>query len=201
MSKKFTFVLAGPAIPQADELIDGLARREVLFAEAGIALPAATQAESWKAGVEIRRTHKAEGLRRKDVEGSWTRLVRLADKTRSDALIACPGLAGADDDQAALALDALAGNFTHVVLTFAASDDADTVEATVAPWAALVKPHRLHVVRLAADEQLDDLLTRIVDLAAEARTVDLERRIAKLAKKRAKLEKRLSQVSSATKAA
>lgn len=199
MSKKFTFVLAGPAIPQADELIDGLARREVLFAEAGIALPAVTQAETHQAAVEIRRTHKAEGLRRKDVEGTWTRIVRLAAKTRSDALVACPGLAGADEDQVALALDALAGTHAHVVLTFAEGDH--DVDAVVAPWAARVKPHRLHVVRLGEEEQLDDLLVRIVDLAAEARAVDLERRIAKLAKKRAKLEKRLGQVGSASEAA
>lgn len=192
MSKTFTFLLAGPAIPDSDELIDGLARREALFTEAGLALPDITQADAFKAGVEIRRTHKDEGLRRKDVEGAWARIARRAAKTRSDVLIGCPGLAGADAGQVALALDSLAGTHVHVVLTFA--EGADDIDAVVEPWAALVKARRLHVVTLAEGESLDVLLARIVDVSSEARTNDLERRIAKLQKKRAKLEKQLKQV-------
>ena len=90
-----------------------------------------------RAAIEIRRTHKAAGLKRKQVEGAWAQVCRRAFKTKGDCFVSVPGFFDATTEQAALALDSLVG--LKVVLVVTSGFD---VEAPAA-WLSLVKdgPH------------------------------------------------------------
>lgn len=134
MGKHHVFLHIGP-----DVIEIGAEVRERLAA-VGIRTPDVTQDDLRHADLEIRRAHKAAGLRRKDVEGAWAKVCRRAFRLRSDALISQPGFFGADADQAALALDSLAGLKVHLVVTPEAQDE------LTAGWARLVKPARIHTI-------------------------------------------------------
>lgn len=189
MAKKKAYLIVGPALPRVDELHETLAAHADVLSEAGLALPEITPADLFHADVELRRTHKAEGLRRKDVEGAWARVCRRAERTGSDVLIAQDRFAAADDDQAALLLDGLAAFRVHVVVTSA--EGADDV---LAAWTSRVKPERLHQVE---GTTVDEVLGEVAALALRERAAHLEQRIEKLGKKRRKLKKRLEQIDAA----
>lgn len=195
MSKKKAFLLVGPAVPGVDELHDQLALRTDVLTEAGLALPEVTQADLFRAGVEIRRTHRAEGLRRRDVEGAWARVCRKAEKVKGDVLIAQDTYAAAAPVEIALALDGLAAFHVHVVLTIASG--AKGVDDLIEPWTQLVKPARLHVLTLGDDDGLDEVLTEVTTLALRERAAHLENRIEKLRKKRKRLRKQLAAIDAA----
>ncbi len=163
MSKKTAFLLAGPAIPGAAELHETLANRADLVEATGLTVPPVTQAELNDAAIEIRRTHKALGRDRKDVEGAWTRVVRTAEKTRSDVLIGQDAYAAATADQIALLLDALAGFRVHVVLTVPSG--AAGIDDLIDPWVAAAKATRLHVLTLGEGDDLDGVLAEVARLA------------------------------------
>jgi len=192
MSKHHAFVLVGPTIPMADELIDELARRSELLDEAALALPKVTQADIYRSGVELLRTHKAEGVRRADVEGSWARVCRKAEKRKSDVLFGNAAYVVADPAQISLLLDGLSGFRTHIVIT--AERGMEGIDELIEPWTQAVKASRLHVLTLEAGDDLDTLLGRIIELARDTRTADLERRIIKLKAKRGELKDKLEQI-------
>lgn len=187
MSKKNAILLAGPALPGVDELHAELGRRADALAEAGLVLPPVSQAEMLRARAEIRRTHRSEGLRRKDVEGTWVRVVRAAEKTRSDVVIGQDGCAEASAEQIALLLDALAGFRVHVVLT---SGDAALIDL----WTPLVKKARVHA---SAAGDVDTLVAEVSALAVRERAEQVERRIDKLRKKRKRLRRQLAEIDAA----
>jgi hypothetical protein len=167
MARKKAYLLVGPAIPGVHELHEELgAQRETLDA-AGLALPNVPQSDLFRAGLEIRRTHKAEGLRRKDVEGAWSAVCRAAEKTRSDVLIGQDVYAAASPEQIALLLDALAAFKTHVVVTLPAG--ATGVDDLLEPWTLAVKAQRLHVLTLAEGDGLERVLTEVSALALRER--------------------------------
>jgi hypothetical protein len=127
----------------ADAIEPALAHHHEALVELGVASIAQTPAESFRAAVELTRSHKAWGLKRGDVEGQWTRMVRRAQKSRADLAFSQPLLATATADQIALLIDALAGHQVHVVVTTGLDDESDAITR----WAAAVrKPERLHVV-------------------------------------------------------
>ncbi len=192
MSKHHAFVLVGPTIPMADELIDELARRSELLDEAALALPKVTQADIYRSGVELLRTHKAEGVRRADVEGSWARVCRKAEKRKSDVLFGNAAYVVADPAQISLLLDGLSGFRTHIVIT--AERGTEGIDELIEPWTQAVKASRLHVLTLEAGDDLDTLLGRVIELARDTRTADLERRIIKLKAKRGELKDKLEQI-------
>lgn len=135
-----------------DVIEPALAHHHEALVELGVASVARTPAESFRAGVEITRSHKEWGLKRADVEGQWARLVRRAQRTRADLVFSQSLLATATTEQVALLVDALAGHQVHVVVTTGNDDEA----ATLGRWALAVrKPERLHVIETDGREPAD----------------------------------------------
>lgn len=192
MSKKNAYLLVGPAVPGVEELHQELGRHSDQLDEAGLVVPTLSQAELFRAGIEIRRTHKAEGLRRKDVEGAWASVCRTAEKTRSHVVLGQDAYADATPEQIALMLDGLAAFRVHVVLTVTATTE--RVDDVIEPWTQLVKAKRLHVLTLAQGEVLDAVVAQVGEIALRERAADLEKRISKLRKK---LKKQLDQLDAA----
>jgi hypothetical protein len=136
------------------------------------------------AGIEIRRTHKSAGLKRKQVEGAWAKVCRKAWKAKADVFVSVPGFFDATSEQAALALDGTAGFKVVLVVTsgFAAQPPA--------AWLSLVKEHRVHVLPdHLGHEQLAAQVARIALIEEEAR---LDKRLSRIAKRRRKVTKRLA---------
>ena len=206
----------------ADAIEPALAHHHEALVELGVASLAHAPAESFRAAVEMTRAHKDWGLKRADVEGQWTRLVRRAQRTRSDLVFSQPLLAHAAPEQVALLVDGLAGYQVHVVVTTGIDDET----ATLGRWASAVrKPERLHVIETDGREPKDvwkafgklvgfgtaslrldtvpnatgpvqslpDALRELERLAR--RNASLEVRLEELDRKRRKLKRRLGQVA------
>lgn len=195
MAKKNAFLLIGPALPAADRLQETLIGAQDLLTTAGLTTPDVTQADLDHSAIELLRTHKAEGLTRKDVEGSLARVVRRAEKRKAAVILGHPAYAGIDATQRSLLLDALSGFRTHVVIT--AERGQPGLDDLIDAWAAHVKPTRVHVVTFEAGDSLESVLERVVEQAREAHEADLEKRIGKLKKKRAELKEQLEELRSA----
>ena len=149
-----------------------------------IAVPDADAETFDHAGIEIRRSHKAAGLKRKQVEGAWAKVCRRAFKVKGDCFASMPAFFDATSDQAALALDHLAG--FKVVLVITSGFDVEPPAA----WLSLVKDGRTHVLpsRLSA-EQLGAQVARIALIEEEAR---LDKRLATIGKRRKQVNRRLA---------
>lgn len=195
MAKKNAFLLVGPAIPSADDLQQTLIDQQDLLTTAGLTTPDITRGDLDRSAVELLRTHKAEGLKRADVEGSLARVVRRAEKRKAAVLLGHHAYAGADATQRSLLLDAMSGFRTHVVIT--AERGQPGLDDLIDAWATQVKPTRLHVVTFEAGDGLDAVLERVVEHARVAHEADLEKRIGKLKKKRAALKEQLEELRSA----
>lgn len=210
-------------MPGVGDVIEpALAHHHDALVELGVASVARSTVESFRAAVEMTRSHKEWGLARRDVEGQWTRLVRRAERSRVDLVFSQPLLARATPEQVALLVDALAGHRVHVVVTTGIDDEADTVSR----WSSAVrKPERLHVVETDGMEPKDvwKAFGRLVgfgtaslrlDHVARAtpafqslpaalrelerlarRNASLEVRLEELDRKRRKLKRRLGQVA------
>lgn len=189
MAKNNAFLLVGPAIPGVGELHQSLVDRADRLGEAGLRLPDVTQADVRRAGVEILRTHKAEGLRRRDVEGAWARICRKACKVRGDVVLAQDAFVDATSEQLALALDSLAGHRVHAVLTPSYAD-----EGLADIWRPLVKKGRIHVV---AGSDVDQLVRDLAALSLQERADRLEKRMRKLRRKQKQVAEALEAVDAA----
>jgi hypothetical protein len=177
MAKRLFLLHVGPDPVDVDAMTEALAI-------GGVRAPA-VDAEAYEhAGVEILRSHKAAGLRRKQVEGAWASLCRRARKAKSDCFVSVPAFFGATPEQAALALDALDGFRVVLVVT-----TGFTAEPPAA-WTSIVEEGRTHVLpaRLSA-EQLAAQVARIALIEEEAR---LDRRLAKVSKRRRQVNRRLA---------
>jgi hypothetical protein len=149
-----------------------------------IAVPAADPEIFAHAGIEIRRSHKAAGLKRKQVEGAWAKVCRRAYKAKGDCFVSMPAFFEATSEQAALALDGLVG--FKVVLVVTSGFDVEPPAA----WLSLVKDGRTHVLPShLSDEQLAAQVARIALIEEEAR---LDKRIAKIGKLRKQVNRRLA---------
>ena len=136
------------------------------------------------AGIELRRTHKAAGLKRKQVEGAWATVCRRAQKSRSHCFVSLPALFDATPEQVALALDGPAGLKVVLVLT-----SGFTVEPPAA-WTSAVKEARTHVLPSnLSGEQLAAQVARIALIEEEAR---LDKRLEKVSKRRRLVNRRLA---------
>lgn len=105
--------------------------------------------EMFLAAIEMTRTHKAWGYRRREVEGTWAGICRRIIKTKGkdDFVLSQPLLVGAAPEQIDLLVDQLPGLAVHVVLVMPTDAAAGDV---VARWSRAVrKPERLHVVEVA----------------------------------------------------
>ncbi|KRB78592.1 hypothetical protein ASE01_04900 [Nocardioides sp. Root190] len=136
----------------ADVIEPALAHHHQALVELGVSSIAQTSAESFRAAVEMTRSHKDWGIKRSDVEGQWTRMVRRAQKAKADLVFSQPLLASASPEQIALLVDALVGHQVNVVITTGLDDETDTI----ARWSAAVrKPERLHVLQSDGMEPRD----------------------------------------------
>ncbi len=77
----------------------------------------ASSEEGRLATLELLRTHRQAGVRRRDVEGTWSRICDRVWSHRGTSLLSTPDLCAADKDQLRLALDPLIGIETHLVVT------------------------------------------------------------------------------------
>ena len=110
MAKKLFLLHLGPDSVDLSAMREGLALGRV-------AVPDTAAEVLDHAGTEIRRTHKAAGLKRKQVEGAWATVCRRAYKARADCFVSMPAFFGATSEQAALALDGVAGFKVVLVVT------------------------------------------------------------------------------------
>ncbi|KRE93922.1 hypothetical protein ASG76_10905 [Nocardioides sp. Soil774] len=136
------------------------------------------------AGIEIRRSHKAAGLKRKQVEGSWAKVCRRARKAKADCFVSVPAFFDATSEQVALALDGLAGS--KVVLVVTSGFDVEPPAA----WLAEVRQDRVHVLPShLSDEQLAAQVARIALMEEERR---LDKRLAKVSGRRRQVDRGLA---------
>lgn len=177
MAKKLFLLHIGPEAVDVSAMTDALALGR-------IAVPDADPDAFTHAGIEIRRSHKATGLKRKQVEGAWAKVCRRAHKTRAHCFVSVPDFFDATSEQAALALDQTAG--FKVVLVVTSGFDVDPPAA----WLSLVKDGRTHVLPAhLSDEQLAAQVARIALIEEEAR---LDRRLARISKRRKQVNRRLA---------
>ena len=163
MAKQKAFLHIGLPHSGGDLLDAALraSRRHRLVDDRGrrVRLPARSEMEMFNAAVEIRREHRAWGLRRKDVEGSWAALCRRAIKNKDTVVFSHHLLAGCTPDEIALLVDQLPGCAVHVVVTVGPPDprvalfpDEYDLTAVLDRWSAAVRgPDRVHVVAVDPD--------------------------------------------------
>lgn len=168
MAKKFLFLHIGPSAVDLDAMRAGLEL-------GGVALPEVSPEALTHADLEIRRDHKSAGLKRKNVEGAWAKVVRKVFKTKSDCFLSLPGFFDTTDEQAALAYDGLAGLKVILVLTTGFE-----VEPPAA-WTRLVKPERVHV--LPADLSEEDLSHQVARIALVEQQVRVTKRLKKVSRR------------------
>ena len=177
MAKRLFLLHIGPDAVDISAMRDGLALGR-------IAVPEADAEVFDHAGTEIRRTHKAAGLKRRQVEGAWATVCRKAYKARSDCFVSMPAFFDATSEQAALALDGVAGFKVVLVVT-----SGFAVQPPPA-WLSLVKEDRVHVLPdNLGDENLAAQVARIALIEEEGR---LDKRLAKVSKRRKQVNKRLA---------
>jgi hypothetical protein len=197
MAKRSVHLLVGPAVPGLGALHEALHDHPAL-AEAGVTLPRVAQGVMDRADVEIRRRHRAVGVRRKDVEGAWAKVCRRARKQKGDVLVVQPGFVEAASEQVALAVDSLAGMRLHVIVTPVAHHADVAAADLVGPWAAYVKRDaRIHVVPVGDRPTVDDLATALAKVVLEAREAEVERRLLKLMRQRGRIREQLTRVRAA----
>lgn len=190
MAKRDVFLHLGPAAG-ATSRHDLLATSPDLAA-AGVVVPRVDAATLARADLEIRRVHKAAGLRRKDVEGAWATACRqtwkAASREKTAVAVSVPGFVAASVDQAALALDGLHGMRVHLVVT-APSGPAPDLSA----WLPrLSTSSRVRHVPLGAD-----LGAAIAAFAHDVEAERVERKLAKWTARRARLGRRLRRADAA----
>lgn len=200
MAKKRVYLHIGPAVPGVHAPHAALRDSEALET-AGLAAPKVDQAEMDCADVEVRRRHKAHGLRRRDVEGAWAEVCRRAFKKAHqgyDVVISQPGFAEADYQQVALALDGLVGLQLHLVVTPGEDLHEGELRALVGEWAKFVrKEGRVHVLALDPGTAPEEFTREIARLALRQEQSQLERRLLDLTRQRSRLRLRLGRVGAA----
>lgn len=177
MAKRLFLLHVGPNPVDVTRMAEALALGSVVVPDAGHETVA-------HAGIELSRTHKAAGLKRKQVEGAWAEVCRRARKSRSHCFVSVPALFDATPEQVALALDNLSGFKVVLVVT-----SGFTVEPPVA-WTSAVKEARTHVLPAnLGDEQLGAQVARIALIEEEAR---LDKRLEKVSRRRRLVNRRLA---------
>jgi hypothetical protein len=154
MGKQKAFLLVGLPHTGVPLLSAALEQHRDALVEYGVRAPARSADETFRAAVEVRREHKAWGLRRRDVEGAWTGISRRALKLKDTFVVGHELLAGAAPDEIALLVDALGGAERHVVVLAGPPDgriglfpdELDLADALDRWERAVTGPDRMHVV-------------------------------------------------------
>lgn len=187
--KKKILLHIGPNPSGLDGINAGLLAHQYLFDGVEHQVAGVGQADLDRAVIEMLRTHKAVGLSRRDVEGAWAQTCRSLLRSASDLVLSQPGFAAADEEQAALVTDVLAGLDVHVVTTPADDEEPD---ALVAKWSAHLKAGRVHVAPLDRDAELVDLAEVLAGVALCIEKVELDARIRKLKRRRKGIRSRIA---------
>ena len=153
MAKRSAYLVVG--LPRrGGSLPAALQARAAELTAVGLRQPARSQDEMFRAAVEIRRDHKAWGLRRRDVEGTWSEICRRAYTGKDTVVFGHDLLAGASTAEVALLVDRLPGFAVHVVVVAGPADprltlfpDEHDLAGVLERWSAAVRsPDRLHLV-------------------------------------------------------
>lgn len=179
MAKNKLFLHVGPeprSLTHAD-----LAGHRALLAGAGCLVPQVQQSALDAAATEMLRTHRAQGMRRREVEGAWAGITRGLWRLGTDVLLSQPQFAEATDEQFALIVDHLAGVELHVVVLTAPAT------RSLPAWSGSVPASRLHVREVEDDAAAVDLaetLTGVVWAVRHPRTQSRTPRLRALARRR-----------------
>jgi hypothetical protein len=158
MAKQKSFLIVGLPHVGVPLLTAALELHRDSLAGAGVRAPAKSTDEAFRAAVEVRREHKAWGLRRRDVEGTWVgicrRALKPAGRNGATVVVGHELFAGATQDEIALLADGLAGTQLHVVALAGVPDgrlglfpDELDLADVLARWQlAVTSPDRMHVV-------------------------------------------------------
>ena len=154
MAKQKAYLIVGLPHTGVPLLTAALADHRDALAELGVRAPAKSVEEMFRAAVEVRREHRAWGLRRRDVEGSWADVSRRAAKHKEDVVLGHELLAGATADEIALLVDGLRGVQLHVVVVAGPPDarvalfpdELDLVSVLDRWESAAGQPDRVHVL-------------------------------------------------------
>jgi hypothetical protein len=125
------------------------------LAELGVTVAPENAGEMFKAAIEMTRTHKAWGYKRREVEGTWAGICRriLKAKGTNDFVLSQPILGAATPEQIDLLVDQLPGLAIHVLLVAPVGED---IAEPLERWGRAVrKPERLHVVEVGAGQGSD----------------------------------------------
>lgn len=156
--KRQAFVHIGmPGV--GDVLGPAIAHHRGALAELGINAPAKHAREAFRAAVEITRSHRTWGLRRRHVEGTWADIYRRAAKGRDTVVVSAPLLATATPEQIDLFVDGLTGFEVHVVVTASAphawtvlGEPETDLALVLERWERAVRsPERIHVIAADGD--------------------------------------------------
>jgi hypothetical protein len=192
MAKHTAHLHIGPAVPGV-LAPHAVLRDDAYLAGCGVVVPPVAQAGMDRADIEIRRRHKAVGLRRRDVEGAWAEVCRAAFRARSDVLISQPGFVEADFHQVALALDGLVGLELHLLVTPAEPVGTGDLGRLLGPWARFVrKPGRVHVLPVGRGSSPDRLGAQVAQLLLTDRGSELDQRLVGLERRRLRIRERLA---------
>lgn len=154
MAKRTAYLHVGLPHSGGDRLDAALHEHAGTLTGAGVKVPSTSTDEMFRAAVELRREHKAWGLRRKDVEGVWSAVCRRAYQGKDTVVVGHSLLAGATEAEIDLLVDRLPGFAVHVVVTVAAPDarvsvfpDDHDLSEVLRRWdRAVASPDRLHVL-------------------------------------------------------
>lgn len=220
--KRKVYLHVGPTSGPGDFLEAALLQHRHALAELGVRVPVEQPDELFRAALEMTRSHKDWGFKRREVEGTWAGLCRriLKAKGRDHVALSMPLLADATPEQIDLLVDQLPGTAVHVVVV--AETGSPEAPSVLARWErAVTKPERLHLLEVgpgqgcrevwAAYGDLLDFGTASLSVAdlpsstpatlGEAlatvarlsrRNASLELQLAEAARKRTKLKRRLA---------
>jgi hypothetical protein len=135
-----------------------LLRHRVALREAGVLYPG-SESRMFRAAVDVRASHRAWGLRRRDVRGAWDDLCRRARCHDGATLLSHELFAAAARRQVVAALTMLRGLDVHVVVSTPDPTSATTREA-LSHWAPAVPPGNVHVLVAPGGEAGGDVLWR-----------------------------------------
>ena len=175
MAKQDAHLLVGLPHAGLPVLTAALEQHRDALADRGVRVPARSADEAFRAAVEVRREHKAWGVRRKDVEGTWAGICRRALKRKDTVVVGHELFAGAAPDEIDLLVDGLAGCRVHVVVVVDAPDplvglvpsELDFSDV-VTRWERAAKaPERVHVL-VGGPAAAWQELGRLVGFDAEA---------------------------------
>ena len=135
-----------------------LLRHRAALREAGVLYPGA-ESRMFLAAVEVRGTHRAWGLRGRDVRGSWDGLCREARRHDGATIISHDLLADAAPRQVVAAMTMLRELDVHVLVSTSDLESTRTIDA-VRRWRRAVPMGNLHLLHAPKGPEGHDVLWR-----------------------------------------